>query len=191
MTVASRCRLWARGFTLVELVAVMVVLGILAAMGTARFMARKSFDVDAFADGARSMLRFGQKVAIAQNRAVYVRLSSPTIALCYDAACGAGQRVLHPAGSNGVSGADTSAANCNGDGSWYCAVLPADISYTMLPAAPFATNSYFFFDQKGKPYASADTGLTEDSTMVPVTIRITGAGETRDVRIERETGYVD
>jgi MSHA pilin protein MshC len=173
-----------RGFTLVELITVIVLLGILGTVASSRLMAKKAIETDTFTQTMRASLRYGQKVAIAQNRAVYVRLNGENVALCFDAACAT--PVPAPAG-NSINTSDTSDKNCKGSASWYCAVVPADVSYTVLP---LPTASVFFFDQKGKPYDSADALTVESSSLAAIDITITGDGVSRTVTMERETGYV-
>lgn len=84
-----------RGFTLVEMVVVIVIVGVLALAVIPRFVGRVGFDARGFFDETQAMLRYGQKVAVAQHTGVFVRLSAGTVDLCYDAACAA--RVLNPA----------------------------------------------------------------------------------------------
>src|ERR1700756_2928760 len=62
------------GFTLVELVMVIVITGIVASFAVGRFFDRKGFEADIIVDRTKGMLRYAQKLAIAQNRPVFVRL---------------------------------------------------------------------------------------------------------------------
>jgi len=78
----------ARGFTLLELVIVIMILGILAAVTAANFD-QKSIDQTWFLEQVKSALRYAQKTAIAQRRVIYV-VVNPTpnkLSLCYDAGC--------------------------------------------------------------------------------------------------------
>ncbi|MEK7810720.1 MAG: prepilin-type N-terminal cleavage/methylation domain-containing protein, partial [Pseudomonadota bacterium] len=59
-------RLKQRGFTLVELITVMVIVGILAVVALPRFFDKNTFDSRGYADQVISTLRFAQKVAVAQ-----------------------------------------------------------------------------------------------------------------------------
>ena len=77
------------GFTLVELVVVMVLIGVFTAMGMGRFADREPFAVQAVADQLISGLRVAQSTAVAQRRTVYVALaaSPPALTVCLDVAC--------------------------------------------------------------------------------------------------------
>jgi MSHA pilin protein MshC len=85
----------ARGFTIVELVVVIAIAGILAAFVAAR-LNTSSFDTEGFANETVAMIRYAQKVAIAQRRTVAVVFVSGlggNIKLCYtDSTCASGVR---------------------------------------------------------------------------------------------------
>lgn len=66
---------WHRGFTLVELVTVMVIVGILAVVALPRFFTVSQFEDRGSADQVKALLRYTQKVAIAQHRNVGVAIS--------------------------------------------------------------------------------------------------------------------
>ena len=174
-----------RGFTLVELVVTLMLIGILAAVGVSRFFDRATFDVAAAADQARAIMRYGQKLAVAQRRAVYVRLTSSSVALCFDSGCSATMLVSAPGGAN--SGSAGTRANCANNASWYCEGLPANLGYTLTPG-PAPTS--FAFDAQGKPYAGSDNLLTVNSTFVQLTVAVSAGGTSRTVTVVPETGYV-
>jgi len=79
-----------RGFTLVELITVMVIVGILAVAVLPRFFDANTFQSRGFNDQVISSLRYAQKVAIAQHRFVCVNTAANTILLSQGAtnACG-------------------------------------------------------------------------------------------------------
>lgn len=59
-----------RGFTLVELVITMIVMGILAVVALPRFANQSTFESRGFADQSLAALQFGRKVAVASGRNV-------------------------------------------------------------------------------------------------------------------------
>jgi MSHA pilin protein MshC len=73
-----------RGFTIIELVIVMVVVGILAVFASSKFADRADFQARGFQDETRSLLRYAQKSAIAQRRAVCVALNATGVVLTID-----------------------------------------------------------------------------------------------------------
>lgn len=94
------CAARQRGFTLVELVMVMMLIAVITAMSAARFADREPFAVQGAADQLVSGLRLAQATAIAQRRAVHVGLtaSPATLTVCLDAACT--QPLATPAGDS-------------------------------------------------------------------------------------------
>ena len=89
------------GFTLTELVMVMVIAGILAAFAASR-ISTTSFDTEGFANRAGAMVRYAQKIAISQRRTVFVVLTGSNIKLCYTNS-GCGTPVHEPPGTNAFS----------------------------------------------------------------------------------------
>jgi len=148
------------GFTLVELIAVMVIIGILAVAVLPRFLDPQTFRARGFYDQALAMVRYAQKVAIAQRTNVFVNVNAATNTLCLtyvaDLTC------TNPAGVRNP--ANQAQAN-------YRAVAPAGVT--------FSSSVSFSFSALGKPGPDAAATLT-----------ISGDGMTRTVRVERETGYV-
>lgn len=71
-----------RGFTLVELVMTMIIVGIIGAIAAPRFFDNDVFQERGAADQIRAALRYGQKIAVAQRRNVNVNISSGANAIC-------------------------------------------------------------------------------------------------------------
>lgn len=162
----------AHGYTLAELIAVIAILGVLAAVATPRFLGRNTFEARGFSDQAQMVVRHAQKVAIAQRRAVHVVVTSSRIGACYDSACTA--RVAPPVGYLQITTpwgtGHTGGFNCDNDARWLCAGAPDGVAIS-----PGLT---FTFDALGRP-------------SFPAAQTVTIAGDVaRSIVIERETGYV-
>jgi MSHA pilin protein MshC len=173
-----------RGFTLVELITVMVLVGVLAAVAAPRFFDRRGFETRTFMDQTQFMLRYAQKLAIAQNRPVFVRLNGSSIALCFNSAnCAVADRVLPPALNN--SGSSVTLAACDNLNNWYCEGVPEGLAISATPGVTF-----FYYDGLGAPFAPADVFPSPISTFTRLLIRITGDGSNTDLFVEPETGHV-
>lgn len=67
---------------MVELVTVMIIVGILAAVAMPKFFSRGDYDDREAGDQVKATLRYGQKIAIAQRRSVSVAISSASSTAC-------------------------------------------------------------------------------------------------------------
>ena len=74
------------GFTLVELIGVIAIAGILAAVATPRFFSANTFESRGYFDAASGFLRYAQKLAIARRSEVTVQINSSGLSLCSTAA---------------------------------------------------------------------------------------------------------
>lgn len=156
----------AAGFSLMELIAVMLLAAILAAVALPRFYQSGAFAGRGFADQTLAALRYAQKAAVAMRRDVCVAIdaNAGTLALTYAATAGAGQPcnggdLLNPA-----------------SGQAFVITAPAGVG--------FAAGANFMFDSLGRPLA-ANGALLGAAT----SIQLVG-GAPQVVTVEPETGYV-
>ncbi|HQT26855.1 MAG TPA: prepilin-type N-terminal cleavage/methylation domain-containing protein, partial [Burkholderiales bacterium] len=85
-----------KGFTLVELIVILAIVGLLAATAAPLFFSRLTYDTRAFADKAESMLRYAQKSAIAKRRRVCASLTANDLSLAFASAPGVDAACDHP-----------------------------------------------------------------------------------------------
>jgi len=171
------------GFTMVELIVVILLVGILGAIGAARFFNRTGYDATAFAEQSRSMLRYAQKLAIAQNRPVFVHGALDGVALCFDVQepCRAEFQVPAPSGANSGSAATRKRCLAGKDYApgWYCEGWPPGVN--MIPVS--GTLSSFFYNGLGQPVAAGG--------FIGLKVRIEGGGVSSEISVSQETGYVN
>jgi len=165
------------GFSLIEMIGVMVIMSILLFVAVPRFFDRNTFDVRLFEDRIQAMLQYAQKTAIAQNRNVYVRLNDSNVALCLDATCSDSAHTLAAPGGTASTNNQCDSANAF----WMCERIPAGVVYAEAPST-----DGIFFNALGKPFNI--TGGT--SLSAQLNISLTADGQTRHVVVEPETGYV-
>jgi len=162
----------AKGFTLVELIGVIAIAGILAAVAAPRFFSANTFESRGYFDAASGLLRYAQKLAIARHGGP--ASASPPVKVVVD---GSGLTLCLKSTGTTSSPCPTDYSTPDGERDciekkrsqyWLC--LPDGVSQPTLPATPLS------FDAQGRP----DRGIC-------LTIR---GDEDLLLKIEAETGYV-
>lgn len=168
------------GFTMVELITVIIVIGILGAIGATRFFDSNTAQSRAFADQVKALVRQAQKLAIAQNRNVFVRARPTGFAVCFTSTCAdIASLAVAPGGSN--SGTTRTRSFCTVDGAyvqrWLCEGTPTQVTVD-------GAGTDFFFDPLGRP-ANVD-----GSSFSSLRWTINSGASKFAIAVEQESGYV-
>ncbi|WP_170285796.1 pilus assembly FimT family protein [Propionivibrio limicola] len=128
------------GFTLVELIVILVLVGILSVAIIPRFADRQTFDTRGAFDEVSSSLRFARQQAVAQRRQVCVAVTSGGLGVTQassppPAACD-GRAVVDPATGAALSVAMPDGVSLAANGA--TAALPATIRFDALGQADAA-----------------------------------------------------
>lgn len=118
-----------RGFSLIELIAVMLLLAILAAVVAPRLVGKRVFDEMGFFESTVAVLRYAQKSAISSRRTVCVNFTSTSVTLYVASVAGSATCDLPLGGPLGRTGPYTITASDSG--SIYAPVLP-NFTYNSL-----------------------------------------------------------
>lgn len=157
-----------RGFTLVELVTVMILIGILAVVALPNLSQTQEFGATSFRDRVAASLRFAQKSAVAKRRMVCVTVAANNLTLRVAGAFGAASCAAAAGGlaMAGPDGADPAAESPSAD--VILAVVPAGVLY-FQPSGALTSNP---------------------AGTIPVTVSVTVTGQP-PIGIRGNTGYVD
>jgi MSHA pilin protein MshC len=159
-----------QGFTLIELIMVIVILGVLSIYAAPRMFNSGDFYARGFHDETLALLRYAQKTAIAQRRTVCVTFSATapataTVSIASAAATSTCDTALSGPNKNCSAGTPT--------GSKGCITARTGVSYSTSPTS-------LNFDGLGQPTATS------------LTVRVANGGVpiSQTVTIESVTGYV-
>jgi MSHA pilin protein MshC len=126
-----------RGFTMVEMVVVLAILGLMAAVIGPRFIGSDAFASRGFHDEAQSVVRYAQKVAIAWRRPVFVCITATAVSAGTVSGCGT--LVVHPLTGNPLT--------------------------TTAPSGVTLAPTNFSFDGGGRPNPNAQTTIAFTSAI--------------------------
>ncbi len=165
-----------RGFTMIELIVVMVMIGILAVVVLPRFDLLRGFDEIGYRDQVKATLEYARKSAVAQRRSVRVQVSGNDLVLDIDS--------CHPEGTA------TSTPPCTSLLGTYPRVLtlPGSSANRISPRGSttlLGTSTVsVVFDALGRPWTAASTTVSSAATFT-----VHGDADYL-ITVEAETGYV-
>jgi MSHA pilin protein MshC len=145
-----------KGFTIVELIAILVIAGVLAAVILPKMNAGTSFDERGFRDRVVAGLRYAQKSAIASRRTVCASFSSPPASVAF--AISTANGAVNCAVGNVLSGPEGNPLVVTATGNVTFVALPSDV----------------VFDAGGRPASGAAISISG----LPATLAITVEAET-------------
>jgi MSHA pilin protein MshC len=125
------------GFTLLELVIVILITGILSFMAIGRLNNTGEVNAHGFAEQVASTLRYAQQAAVSQRRLIYVNASAASglVNACLDSSTACAQPLSAPGGGN--------------------------LSVQAPSSVTFTTNAtQFSFDALGRPSTSSQVQIT-------------------------------
>lgn len=158
----------ARGFTLIELIMVIVMLGVLAVFAAPRIFNSNDFYARGFHDETLAFLRYAQKTAIAQRRTVCV-------------AFGGNSALMEIASAPATPTCNTALRGPKGN-SPGTITAKSGVTYSVVPTA-------FGFDGLGQPVNTVVAGTTAGSLLtINKIIQVNNAANT--ITVEAVTGYV-
>jgi MSHA pilin protein MshC len=153
----------AAGFTMVELVVVMVIIGALAAIGIPRLMGDKTSEAAIFGDQVVSGLRRAQKIAMGHRRVVCATLEAKAVVLR-----------VNDCGSAGIA--------LNGS---------ADGDYATSDSALTVATGTLYFQPDGRVTQDL-AGKTPWTAGIAIMGNVDGQNKTfRTINIQGTTGYVE
>lgn len=148
------------GFTLIELIMVIVMLGVLAVFAVPRIFDSGDFYARGFHDETLALLRYAQKAAIAQRRTVCVTFTSNTASL-----------TMATTASTFNCATATALAGPNGTST---ITARSGVTYRSLPTD-------FNFNGLGEPITATGAAMAKQNIQI---------GNVSDVIVETSTGYV-
>ena len=151
------------GFTIVELVAVMIVVGVLAALGIPRLMGDKTLEQAVFADQLVTGLRRAQGIAAGHRRVVCASVADHGVTLRLNACGTAGLA---------VAGLD-------------------DADYATADGLLSASATTLFFQPDGRITSDAAGATAVSNGSITVSAGVPGGAAPRTIRLEGTTGYVE
>lgn len=149
-----------RGFTLVELIATLILVSVLSVVALPRILDTGDWQLRAYSDQLQSAVMLSHRMALAQRRTVVAVFAASGAALYYDSA--GGTPLALPGASSTQLNCPVKFPNCLSTGS---------VSFNQVTAG-------------------ARTGRTQTSTGAALTVTVSGGGTNHSFAVENDTGHV-
>jgi prepilin-type N-terminal cleavage/methylation domain-containing protein len=154
------------GFTIIEMIVVMLLMGILAATVLGRGVTTGTLDLNSATDKLRNQIRYAQSLAMKRSDTVWgVNSSGTEYWLFRDT----------PSNEFRVPGGDYPTAASR--------ILETDLGATV-------SDFTVFFDRIGKPYTLYTSPTVNTPLAANLTITLSAGGDSRTIRVTPETGLV-
>ena len=149
------------GFTMVELVVVLVIIGILSSVGLSRFSSINSFYERGFTDETLTAIRYAQRLATTSGCHVRVSLNSNNLQISRWPSC---KPTNHTVGTILLRNPKNTGTFSN-----------------PVPTGTPISNIDFYFDGSGKPFGSISESPLTSTTNITI--------GSRTIKLEPETGF--
>ena len=110
-------RSFQKGFSLIEMIVIIVIISVLAVFSIGRFADEESFSARGYYDELSAATRFAQRYAVSSGCTVQINITLTTYAVTLqDASCGVGTAVQGPTGANFSGSAPSGVTVTSGTG---------------------------------------------------------------------------
>jgi MSHA pilin protein MshC len=158
------------GFTIIEIIVVLLLMSILAATVLGRSVTTSNLDLNSATDKVRNQLRFAQAEAMKRSDTVWGVNSSGTEYWLFSNSTAIGNEVRIPGGDYSDAGNRIKKAD-----------LGAGVSLSDFTV---------FFDRIGKPYTAYTSPTANTPLAVQMTITVSTPGDNRTITVTPETGLI-
>ena len=142
-----------QGFTLVEVVIVITIVGVLAKVSTSLFFSLSTYNNQYYQDTVKNTIRYARKLAIGTGQLIYVSVTSSSITL----------QVMTPGGSCGVGRTFSNIMDPISNTSGYVRTAPGTTTLTYSADFPI------YFNNVGQALKASNCAISSGLVTIGVT----------------------